>query len=158
MHLIENGHKDSLIGQLIRTSYEQLAVETGLPGEIFDWDYEEWKQAITTQLWMTETWKFCSEHGIQVRTGHEQKLQPRRRQDRYLMAEFHARGFKDFQLGRINRCRLYLQVVTIGDIASMNGRNIKIDALEGKRNEYYRRKEIDWPEQPKPSANDWRER
>ena len=43
------------------------------------------------------------------------------------------------------------------DIASLNGKMIRPGVLEGRRNEQYKRKDLDWPEQMKPSANDWQE-
>ena len=81
----------------------------------------------------------------------------RRRNNRYIMTTLWSKGIRGARLARINRCRVYLQALTIGDIANVEGTSIRPDALTGKRNDKYTRKGIEWPEQPYPSVTDWRE-
>jgi hypothetical protein len=40
------------------------------------------------------------------------------------MTEFIAKGLKNNRLVRLNRCRLFLQVYTLADICSGNGRHL----------------------------------
>ena len=55
-HLLNHGHKHTITGQLMRATYKQLATELGLPGNIFDWKFEDWEK-VATQSWVKHTWK-----------------------------------------------------------------------------------------------------
>jgi len=55
-------------GKLLLHSYEALQLELGLPGEVFEYQYEVWK-LLVTPTWMTHTWKYACEKGFRIRTG-----------------------------------------------------------------------------------------
>ena len=146
-----------MTGQILKTTYEQAVVEAGLPGDLCKWKFEDWAAIFSQKLWISETWRFCSDNNIKIRTNGEGKLRPRRRNDRFLMPEFKRRGFKGAQLARINRCRMFLKVITVGDIATIEGDHVHPAIEKGEIARGYARKDVQWPVQPKPSPNDWRE-
>ena len=52
----------------------------------------------------------------------------RRVGDKFLIDSFHRHGFKGKQLVRLNLCRLFLQVTTLADIATADGKFITHEA------------------------------
>ena len=154
-HLLDNGHKEMITGQLIRATYEQLVVETGLPGDIFAWKYASWDKMVT-KSWIQHTWKFCSENGLTNHAPTTHALKLRRENDEFKMPKAVQNGFQDSQLARINRCRMFLRVVTISDIATMAGDEIRAAITNGTRDNLPP-VNITWPNQYRPTANDWYE-
>ena len=64
-HLASHAHKCSMTGELIRATFQSLQLETGLPGNLFDWEHEEWKHVIT-KTWASECWKWASDNRVGV--------------------------------------------------------------------------------------------
>jgi hypothetical protein len=56
----------------------------------------------------------------------------------------------------INYCRLYLQVTTIADITTSDGKRIRTEIMEGDRNDTRRDQSLDWPFQQKPGKTEWK--
>ena len=54
----------------------------------------------------------------------------------------------------MNRCRLYLNVITVEDITTGNGKEIDINFWLGQK-DIFRSRNIGWPEQGNPSKRDW---
>jgi hypothetical protein len=63
--------------------------------------------------------------------------------------------FSHQQLGQLNRCRLYLQVIFLFDIVSAYGRFIIPDSKEGVRI-VDRVSTLNWPIQDRPYKQAWR--
>jgi len=57
-------------------------------------------------------------------------------------------------MGLLNWCRLYLQVLTLSDIVAANGHFILQHAKDGVKDNT-RVSRLRWPNQGKPTANDW---
>jgi hypothetical protein len=80
----------------------------------------------------------------------------RRVGDKFLIDSFHRHGFKGKQLVRLNLCRLFLQVTTLADIATADGKFITHEARHGildtTRPSYFT-----WPNQRDPLPKDWKE-
>jgi len=56
----------------------------------------------------------------------------------------------------INRCRMFLQALTVADIATGNGRAIRRDAWSGIQDLHLNLRRYNWTRQERPSAADWR--
>jgi len=50
-HLLNHGHKPTMTGRLIQINYQQLALEVGLPDEIFNWKYQKFGH-LATHSWI----------------------------------------------------------------------------------------------------------
>jgi hypothetical protein len=72
----------------------------------------------------------------------------------FLMSEFIRNGFKHNRLARLNRCRLFLQVYTLADICSGDGRKICPEFLSG-HNPMRGCSRIHWPNQGQPPPANW---
>jgi len=155
LHMITHGSEDTMTGKLLRGTYELLVLETGLPGELFQWQYGDWEK-IVKHSWISAQWKFLSEVNAHIQTNI--KTPPLRRlQDQYLMPLFQRTPTIAKHLRAINRCRIFLKAITIADITSADGRKIRKTAWEGRTNEdeYLGRHDLNWQQQCKPSPTDW---
>ena len=53
---------------------------------------------------------------------------------------------------RIQKCRLYLQVVLLSDVCTADGGKVEEEYYHGRKK---RESKIHWPEQGKPDDNSW---
>ena len=71
------------------------------------------------------------------------------------MQRFSDFGYSKRQLLRLNRCRLFLQVITLAEISDGSGDKICNMAYNGHRN-FTRKSPFLWTVQPRPDANHWK--
>jgi hypothetical protein len=83
------------------------------------------------------------------------ELPLQRTNDMFLMTKFIAKGFKNNRLVQLNRCRLFLQVYTLADICSSDGRKLCSEFLDG-RNPMPGSSRLNWPNQGNPPPADWK--
>ena len=137
-------------GQLLRASAQHLLLELGTGHQLFDHDYRV-LGSIATRSWMKHTWQFYSEFGLKLEsTLPTLKLQCPK--DQFLMSAFQQHYSKGLE--RLNRCRMYLNVCTLAEITTADGRFITKTAWTGQRasvpsNNYT------WPIQHRPSSQNW---
>jgi hypothetical protein len=77
-----------------------------------------------------------------------------RANDQLLIPLFHEKGIRADKLQRVNRCRLFLQVLTISDITTGCGTKITKAAWNGTR-DTTRTSRYQWPSQGQPTVQDW---
>ena len=70
------------------------------------------------------------------------------------MPLFHTTGFKKTELNKLNKCRIYLKVITVADITSGDGRTICGQSLNGIRDPH-RPRRFKWPIQSLPQRSSW---
>jgi len=70
------------------------------------------------------------------------------------MDYFIAQDFFPVSLGTLNRCRLYLQVITLSDIVSSDGTRIITDIFHGIPLTE-RTSTLKWPNQQRPPPKAW---
>jgi hypothetical protein len=75
-------------------------------------------------------------------------------EDIALMDHFVQQGYKPAQLTQLNRCRLYLQAITLAGIVSADGQCMIPDVLAGIPLSD-RKSTIQWPNQQRPPPKDW---
>ena len=144
--------EDNITGQLIRHSLEATKLEIGCEGSVLLKSYDE-LGLLATSTWLTHTWQFLSANHMGIEdTVPELELQ--REGDQYLVRAFQAAGYQGASLRRLNVCRMFLQVVTVSDIATGCGRFISTSGWEGKLDDT-RAVRYDWPAQGEPGAGDW---
>jgi hypothetical protein len=71
------------------------------------------------------------------------------------MTAFIAKGFKKNRLVRLNRCQLFLQVYTLANICSGDGRKLCLEFLGG-RNPMPGSSRLNWPNQGNPPPAGWK--
>ena len=150
--MLTDGGTSTITGQLLETTLQALTLELGLPGEVFSHDPNEWAPALT-DCWMVHTWQFCAKYNISVITGSP-TLQPRRKHDIFLMAGFFRDGYREEELLTLNRCRIFLQVITSADIVTADGQRVRNCSWHGEM-DTTDPSPYNWPNQGKPTLNDW---
>ena len=114
--------KNTMLGKLLLIELEAINIELGIGAHLFDLDFEIWGFLLTA-CWLKSAWQFCSENNIQL-CGKYCLPQIQREHDVFIM-EGLVTGFRDnfsrSEIQTVNRCRLYLQVLTIADIISGDG-------------------------------------
>jgi hypothetical protein len=150
--IIQFCQSKSLTGELIRTSMQQLRVELGVNGPIFELPFQTFG-CITTQSWITSTWKDMQEYGITM-ADSTPDIPKRSQNDRLIMTAFVEAGFKAQELKQLNKMRLYLRVATLADLVQANGKDITLDNWNGSK-QSISRPDIDWPKQGIPQKEQW---
>jgi hypothetical protein len=129
-----------------------MTTELGLPGLPFAYSFKFHSKLVTTCLWK-DVWRETNGTPIrlEVKTA-ELPLQSEK--DRFLMSEFIRHGFRNKWLVRLTRCRLYLQVYTLADVCTGNGRKLISEIIQG-RNPMKGSSRIKWPNQGPLPQSDW---
>jgi hypothetical protein len=153
LRLIKYGNRSSHItSSLIRHSCEALKMELGLNGPLFQHSPTVWHDVVTPS-WVRFTWKFLHHYDICVRDDLPD-FPMMRENDTLLMANFGRMLFPAMVLAKINRCRIFLQAVTIADITDGSGNKITEEAWHGKPS-INLTPHLQWGWQPRPPESFW---
>ena len=156
MAILDHMWRNTETGKLMRISMEVMKIELGIRGSLFQQDYEVLGH-LCEDTWIKHLWKFAFESGIQIDDDVED-FSYARENDTTLTSQF-AIAYKNgcitkSEWKKANLCRLYMKVLTVGDIATGHGLNID----EGMRKgivQSSRARKLDWPNQGKPKKTDW---
>ena len=150
--LVNTGYSNSdTTGRLIQASGQAMLLELGCQHPMFDQDYTKFKH-IVSDSWMKSTWQFMQEHHIKMQTNFP-SIKLSCPGDKFLIQEL-AKAYPN-SLAKLNRCRLFLQVTTLAEIVTADGKSIIQSAWEGrpkttKTNKFF------WPGQGNPPPADWK--
>ena len=139
--------KDRL-GSLLQILMQSVQLAAGIEAKIL-------QTTIPWTQWVESTWlSFLQQNlwdiGGELVVGHE-CYKPPRINDKFLMDIFYRTGYKKKELRILNRCRIYLRVLTLSDIATYDGKMIsqKLWQMESPRESAW-----DWPLQILPKKSD----
>jgi len=119
MAVLQFGDMPSTTGQLLQHSYEALQLELGLPGEILQYPFAAWKDMVTP-TWLTHTWQYASEHEIKIVSG-QTSLKLLCMNNQFLNLAFWQHGFRGRTLMILNKCQMWLQVLTVAELVDGYG-------------------------------------
>jgi hypothetical protein len=105
--------------------------------------------------WITSLWEFVSPLQLQFSCPFHWTPQLPRANDVFLMEHFMKHGNYTKDMEALNRCRIYLKVLTLSDISSANGTYI-LPKVKSGHPPPHRTSSFLWPEQGYPSSSDWR--
>ena len=145
------GNSDCLSFKMFRMELEQFQLEVGSGKIFFDLDHTKWAQPIT-KCWLWYVWEFVSRFKIKVHSKIAVGVQ--RVNDKFIMDIMHTIYTNTEILRSINRCRQYLEVLTLADITTGDGSKVRENILQVQRLDNERSK-YKWSIQ-KPSAKDKR--
>ena len=135
-------YRQSQTGKLARMSLEAMKVEIGVAGPVLSQSFRH-LGILATNGFVKHTWQFLAENGFTIE-DQVGDLKLRSQGDEFLTAAFVRHGIKGKALLRMNMCRLYLQVDSVSDITTADGRYITWAAQHGRRDhtlpQYHR-----WP-------------
>ena len=147
---------DSITGIFLQTSLEAAQLEIGIGRSIFLLPYEEFGYLLT-DCWIKHLWKYSNQTNIQILDFHTKFPSLQRENDLFLMEIFHNEGYKKKKMKNINRCRQYLQVLTLSDVMNGYGDGFSLTYL--CRKDPTRESPFRWPRQPRPNSStirDWK--
>ena len=119
--IVDHTYKKSITGHLIQDSLEHLKLELGTNGPIFEKRYEDFKGALLHKSWVRDTWKFASDNNITFNENLSH-FKKRRKYDCLLMERlFNHPDIPKQHIKPFNRCRIYLQAISLSDITTGDG-------------------------------------
>ena len=145
---------DTMTGKLIQVSLESAQLEIGIGRNLFQLEYKLYGHLLT-DCWLKCIWKFAQQNDIIIIDRHTKYPTPQHEHDVFLMEIFIHEGYSKAQLKKINRCRLYLGVLTVSDV--MNGRGNGFTSTYNCIKDDTRPTRYLWPKQPKPGAQSIRQ-
>jgi hypothetical protein len=150
-YLIGHLRSKSLTGKLIRNQLEYTQLEVGCETNPLALKYERYKPLILCPSFVTALWEYL--HMCLATTDVTPQWSPKksRIQDVAIMTALTdpSTGLSTKYLRTINRCRLYLQVFLLSEIATLKGDAISIWAISGTRSETLTGT-WNWPIQQRP--------
>ena len=144
--------RTSLTGSMIRAEHEQLIVETGLNPPLFSQPYKPWAEALTP-CWLGHIWAFCDDSGLKLEDDGK-KFRLKRTNDHLITRVLLDKGLQGDNLKWVNKCRLWLQVVSILDLTQGHHAQVAESTLAGSQRCPWN-PHIDWPYQQKPPKHAW---
>ena len=150
--ILKHGHRESLTGALVRGCLERHQLEVGTGTPILNADFTTYGSLATTS-WLKTLWEYLDDIDAIIKLKHS-PLVAQRAHDEFIMDAFVRCNTTPVNLRKANRCRLYLQVLTVADITTGDGRELTVSAINGVKEEC--QTSLDWPYQPKPPAEDWK--
>lgn len=149
--LLDFGESESITGKSLRAGIQKHKVETGLGMSLFEQDIALLNKCVT-ETWFTHVWRFLQEKGI-ILVEKTANLQLQRMNDSFIIEIFLRAGYYGQTLALLNRCRMFMKVVTLSDISSGDGKRILGGYFSGEcRND---RSQYEWPPQAKPDRSIW---
>jgi hypothetical protein len=152
--LIDHGSSDSLTGKLIRVVVEGFFIEAGIGGDpcAIDMNMVTW----VSSTWFTATVRFFQQFRLSMRHNLDSP-QLWTERDQFLMEVISAtKAFDAREMKLINEVRMYLQVMTLADILTLDGRHIKHSVLQGHRVTSCSGKAYCWPAAASPTSSSLR--
>jgi hypothetical protein len=147
-------HTD-VTGHFIRSSIENLHLELGFASFSFALDVHLIKTLVLTESWIVETLKFMSQHNISINLGFPE-FPLRRQHDSFLMTALYHSTIPRTQWKSFNKCRIFLQVLSLADICTGNGTSIRSSCFKGIFDPGSSRNGATWPSVPRPLPRDWK--
>ena len=144
---------NSITGQLLRASVEQLQLELGSSTQLFALKHSIWS-GLATECLATCFWKFLDTYQIGFHVP--QPTIPLQCHGDGMIMDLLVRQTQDtVRLGRANRCRLYLQAPRVSDIVSCCGQYLRASVIQRRAEPRKGPVKLGWPRQGNPSEADW---
>ena len=123
----------SSVGFGCKVSLEYVILELGVSFQPLQVSYQKYSKRLT-DCWLKSLWEKCQMFGVVVRFHYqEDKLRMPRSGDKWLMLEFERMGCSSDILERLNRVRIYMQVLFLSDVLGASGKNLDRQYLVKRR-------------------------
>ena len=141
---------DSEAGRLLLLSIKSTQLEAGIEDNILS--HPHIPLLYLTGTWITSLCQFLIKHSIRIDLTTTLKIRYNGNRDTCIMNPTFLRGYTTQQQKDINLVRIYLQAITLSDISTDNGFEIRSTALTGERMSIFHHCSA-WPRQEPPTAS-----
>jgi hypothetical protein len=140
-------------GQLIHSDLTYLQLLSGTGAFILNLyqSHYLWVE----QGWLTSIWAYANSCALQFVYPNQWLPVLTRTHDLYLMDFFLTLKLPTTLMERLNRCRVYLQVITLSDTTTACGKYLLPTIKTGTR-QATRHSTLQWPTQGSPTKSDWK--
>ena len=114
-------------GELLMMQMEQLRLELGTNQSLTDLPYNTW-ESTTTFCWIKTLWESAQQFNLSF-DDTVPRFETRRLNDHFLMDLFAAHGYSSTTLQRLNVVRMYMRVLTVGDICTADGKKLRVQSF-----------------------------
>jgi hypothetical protein len=112
---------------------EFTQLECGCPEAILETSCVQYKPTILTGNWVTEIWAYLALCGAKLEISGLWKPVPHRVDDNSLMEIATSSGlFTAPEMKELNRCRIFLQVLSVSDVVDIAGTSVEAWDPRGK--------------------------
>ena len=147
--LKHSDHQQDTTWQLLQTSLEFFQLDLGLPGDPLQAPPEA---TYTTPSWIQDVQAHSTRVGWSIQRPFS-PFQPIWSNDVFLMQLFLTYTIDPIDLRTLNKCRLFLRALTVGDLLDASGTVIRHNAFhEPKPIDHH---DYDWPPQVCPPSSAW---
>ena len=154
--VLQHGHQNTTTGELLRASFEELRTELGIMGNPLEKDFKKWSH-LATSCWWKHTWRDTGLYDITLHTPEgPSRERPWRERDRTIMETLVDGGVAPADLRRANRCRMYLEVIWVSEVADAAGNRIAETVWNGEKDPHTTRPTGMWPKTATPTSVEWR--
>ena len=152
--LVEHLAHDTPLGIIFRINIEDLVVDSGRYGNLWDMNVEKIKKYVSTHSWMFHTIEYNFSHNISISCPH-MNLKPQRKGDRSIMALSEECFGTTTAMRSINRVRMQFQVTHLSDISMANGRGLNVNYIKDMSYKAHRNN-LNWPTKHHVTSADFR--
>jgi len=140
-------------GKLIQIDLTYIQLITGSAAFFLNKDISDYHWI--ERGWVTSLWQFTVAASLTFDFPGIWLPRVYRAGDVFLMDYFISQKLSQHDLKKLNECRLFLQVITLSDIASADGRYIVPEVKAGSKIQF-RESILTWPTQGRPGPASWR--
>jgi hypothetical protein len=124
---------NSTTGKLMRSILDYTQLECGCSVNVLEQYYGRYSRVFMMENWITQIWEHLHSCKSTLKITVECKPLPNRKNDVAMMeALTETEECNTKELKEINRCRIYLRVFYISDIASHDGQRMTDGARKGR--------------------------
>ena len=152
--LLHHGNRDTHLGKSIQAIIEGHQLECGSLKSILCLDYKKYGILISDSI-IKHAWEFLNGSNLIMETSHALPKRLRENDESIMDSILEKTLYSPLELEEKNSCRMYLNVITTADITEGDGRQVTLEAIEGRRDEF-RVSKYHWPNIPRPPETAWK--
>ena len=150
--LLSSYDTNNTMAQQLQVSIELIHLLIGTQNWIFD-QIDNGIIDMIDNSWVKSTWEYIITHNFTIKTNSISFQHPRAH-DKFIMEHINELPISRMDKTRLNSCRVYLQILTLSDMADAGGTQLMENALKGRRDPS-RPSNLNWPTQGRPCEYDW---
>jgi len=120
--IVQNCGQATILGEQLQFSLETAQMLQHLD-LILNADYKKYS-SIVIDSWIKHAWRFVYENKFHFQ-GWNYESKHQRIYDTFLMDHFNNAGLTKTELKTMNRCRKYLQIISVSDITDCSGKKFQ---------------------------------